>query len=187
MRKSTTPSSRWKLWKSSGAGPARRRRCRYGQAAVGRLHRHLDDRPGKHKDPAAGPDAACTKLLLPSSTWATAGEDDWLDRDRNLARRGRRNQRRGSGEGHVPLHAGLSASATGAWKITSFEATRVPGPKNPAEPRSNVRDMPPKATASVPPRRDHPKRLSIDHSMGQKRPCSLGKVLDFLDSRNLQA
>ncbi len=40
---------------------------------------------------------------------------------------------------------------SGAWKITSFEATRVPGPKNPAEPRSNIRDTPPKATASVPP------------------------------------
>ncbi len=32
---------------------------------------------------------------------------------------------------------------SGVWKITSFEATRVPGPKN--------RDAEPKATASVPP------------------------------------
>ena len=34
---------------------------------------------------------------------------------------------------------------SGAWKITSFEATRVPGPKN------GDRDAAPKATASVPP------------------------------------
>jgi ketosteroid isomerase-like protein len=40
---------------------------------------------------------------------------------------------------------------SGAWKITSFEATRVPGPKNPAEPRDTKSDAPPKAAASVPP------------------------------------
>jgi ketosteroid isomerase-like protein len=37
----------------------------------------------------------------------------------------------------------------GGWKITSFEATRVPGPKNPID--SGNRDAAPKATASVPP------------------------------------
>ena len=40
---------------------------------------------------------------------------------------------------------------SGGWKITSFEATRVPGPKNPADPRNSNNDTPPKATASVPP------------------------------------
>jgi ketosteroid isomerase-like protein len=41
---------------------------------------------------------------------------------------------------------------SGGWKITSFEATRVPGPKNPAESRStNNNDTQPKATASAPP------------------------------------
>jgi ketosteroid isomerase-like protein len=37
---------------------------------------------------------------------------------------------------------------SGAWKITSFEATRVPGP---GDPRNRNRDAEPKATASVPP------------------------------------
>jgi ketosteroid isomerase-like protein len=40
---------------------------------------------------------------------------------------------------------------SGGWKITSFEATRVPGPKNPNDPRSGNRDAAPKATASAPP------------------------------------
>jgi ketosteroid isomerase-like protein len=40
---------------------------------------------------------------------------------------------------------------SGAWKITSFEATRVPGPKNPADPRNTNNVAPPKAAASVPP------------------------------------
>jgi ketosteroid isomerase-like protein len=40
---------------------------------------------------------------------------------------------------------------SGGWKITSFEATRVPGPKNPADSRNNNRDAPPKAAESVPP------------------------------------
>jgi ketosteroid isomerase-like protein len=40
---------------------------------------------------------------------------------------------------------------TGAWKITSFEATRVPGPKNPSDSRNTNSEAPPKATASVPP------------------------------------
>jgi ketosteroid isomerase-like protein len=40
---------------------------------------------------------------------------------------------------------------SGGWKITSFEATRVPGPKNPADSRSNNNDTRPKATASAPP------------------------------------
>jgi ketosteroid isomerase-like protein len=38
---------------------------------------------------------------------------------------------------------------SGVWKITSFEATRVPGPRDPANPRN--RDVAPKAAASVPP------------------------------------
>jgi len=33
---------------------------------------------------------------------------------------------------------------SGGWKITSFEATRVPGPKNPADSRDTNRDAPPK-------------------------------------------
>jgi ketosteroid isomerase-like protein len=37
---------------------------------------------------------------------------------------------------------------SGAWKITSFEATRVPGA---GDPRNRNRDAEPKATASVPP------------------------------------
>jgi ketosteroid isomerase-like protein len=37
---------------------------------------------------------------------------------------------------------------SGAWKITSFEATRVPGS---GDPRNRNRDAEPKATASVPP------------------------------------
>jgi len=37
---------------------------------------------------------------------------------------------------------------SGAWKITSFEATRVPGP---GDPRNRNRDPEPKAAASVPP------------------------------------
>ena len=37
---------------------------------------------------------------------------------------------------------------SGAWKITSFEATRVPGP---GDPRNRRRDAEPKAAASVPP------------------------------------
>ena len=40
---------------------------------------------------------------------------------------------------------------SGAWKITSFEATRVPGPKNPADSRNTNSEAPPKAAASVPP------------------------------------
>ena len=40
---------------------------------------------------------------------------------------------------------------SGGWKITSFEATRVPGPKNPADSRNSNRDAPPKAAESVPP------------------------------------
>jgi ketosteroid isomerase-like protein len=38
---------------------------------------------------------------------------------------------------------------SGVWKITSFEATRVPGSRDAANPRS--RDAAPKAAASVPP------------------------------------
>jgi ketosteroid isomerase-like protein len=37
---------------------------------------------------------------------------------------------------------------SGGWKITSFEATRVPGPKNPDGSRN--REAAPKATASAP-------------------------------------
>jgi ketosteroid isomerase-like protein len=40
---------------------------------------------------------------------------------------------------------------SGGWKITSFEATRVPGPKNPSNSRNTNNDAVPKATASVPP------------------------------------
>jgi len=40
---------------------------------------------------------------------------------------------------------------SGGWKITSFEATRVPGQKSPADSRSNNNDTQPKATASAPP------------------------------------
>src|SRR6202035_3238762 len=40
---------------------------------------------------------------------------------------------------------------SGGWKITSFEATRVPGPKNPVDSGNTNRDAAPKATASVPP------------------------------------
>jgi ketosteroid isomerase-like protein len=40
---------------------------------------------------------------------------------------------------------------SGGWKITSFEATRVPGPKNPSNSRNTNNDAAPKATASVPP------------------------------------
>jgi ketosteroid isomerase-like protein len=40
---------------------------------------------------------------------------------------------------------------SGGWKITSFEATRVPGQKNPADSRSTNNDTQPKATASAPP------------------------------------
>jgi ketosteroid isomerase-like protein len=39
---------------------------------------------------------------------------------------------------------------SGVWKITSFEATRVPGPRNANEPRNSTRETEPKATASVP-------------------------------------
>lgn len=39
---------------------------------------------------------------------------------------------------------------SGVWKITSFEATRVPGPRNSNEPRNSTRETEPKATASVP-------------------------------------
>jgi ketosteroid isomerase-like protein len=38
---------------------------------------------------------------------------------------------------------------SGVWKITSFEATRVPGPRDPSNPRHS--DSAPKATANVPP------------------------------------
>ena len=41
---------------------------------------------------------------------------------------------------------------SGVWKITSFEATRVPGPRDPNGSRNRNQDAaPPKATASVPP------------------------------------
>jgi len=40
---------------------------------------------------------------------------------------------------------------SGVWKITSFEATRVPGPRDPNDPRSRNHQAQPKATASVPP------------------------------------
>ena len=40
---------------------------------------------------------------------------------------------------------------SGGWKITSFEATRVPGPKNAANPRNTDNEVTPKATASAPP------------------------------------
>jgi ketosteroid isomerase-like protein len=39
---------------------------------------------------------------------------------------------------------------SGVWKITSFEATRVRGPKDSSD-RNRNRDAEPKATASVPP------------------------------------
>jgi ketosteroid isomerase-like protein len=39
---------------------------------------------------------------------------------------------------------------SGIWKITSFEATRVPGPKNQNDRNAN-RDAPPKAAAGTPP------------------------------------
>jgi ketosteroid isomerase-like protein len=38
---------------------------------------------------------------------------------------------------------------SGVWKITSFEATRVPGPRDPSNPRHS--DSSPKATENVPP------------------------------------
>ena len=40
---------------------------------------------------------------------------------------------------------------SGGWKITSFEATRVPGPKNPSDSRNTNNDAAPKATATAPP------------------------------------
>jgi ketosteroid isomerase-like protein len=40
---------------------------------------------------------------------------------------------------------------SGVWKITSFEATRVPGPRDLSDQRNHNRDAEPKATASVPP------------------------------------
>src|SRR5258707_6241147 len=40
---------------------------------------------------------------------------------------------------------------SGGWKITSFEATRVPGPKNAVDPRNTNNEGRPKATARVPP------------------------------------
>jgi ketosteroid isomerase-like protein len=40
---------------------------------------------------------------------------------------------------------------SGNWKITSFEATRVPGPRGDAVSPSPAHDAPPKAAASVPP------------------------------------
>ena len=40
---------------------------------------------------------------------------------------------------------------SGGWKITSFEATRVPGQKNPPDSRSTNNDTRPRATASAPP------------------------------------
>ena len=39
---------------------------------------------------------------------------------------------------------------SGGWKITSFEATRVPGPKHPDDIRNGNHDAAPKATASAP-------------------------------------
>ena len=39
---------------------------------------------------------------------------------------------------------------SGVWKITSFEATRVPGPRNSTDSRNSTREPEPKATASVP-------------------------------------
>ncbi|MEO6806664.1 MAG: nuclear transport factor 2 family protein [Edaphobacter sp.] len=43
---------------------------------------------------------------------------------------------------------------SGGWKITSFEATRVPGSKHRGDMRNDDRDAAPKATASVPPTRN---------------------------------
>jgi ketosteroid isomerase-like protein len=40
---------------------------------------------------------------------------------------------------------------SGNWKITSFEATRVPGPRGEAASPSPAHDAPPKAASSVPP------------------------------------
>jgi ketosteroid isomerase-like protein len=40
---------------------------------------------------------------------------------------------------------------SGVWKITSFEATRVPGPRGSADSRNNNREAGPKAATSVPP------------------------------------
>ena len=40
---------------------------------------------------------------------------------------------------------------SGVWKITSFEATRVPGPRNPSDPRNSSRDAAGKAAQRVPP------------------------------------
>lgn len=40
---------------------------------------------------------------------------------------------------------------SGIWKITSFEATRVPGPRDPGDRHGNRDAAVPKATASVPP------------------------------------
>jgi ketosteroid isomerase-like protein len=39
---------------------------------------------------------------------------------------------------------------SGVWKITSFEATRVPGPRDPNDPRNKNRQPTPQATATTP-------------------------------------
>jgi ketosteroid isomerase-like protein len=44
---------------------------------------------------------------------------------------------------------------SGEWKITSFEATRVPGPKNIADPAYVHRDQTSKATSDIPPLEPH--------------------------------
>jgi ketosteroid isomerase-like protein len=44
---------------------------------------------------------------------------------------------------------------SGEWKITSFEATRVPGPKNIADPAYANRDQTSKASSNVPPLEPH--------------------------------
>jgi ketosteroid isomerase-like protein len=42
---------------------------------------------------------------------------------------------------------------SGVWKITSFEATRVPGPRDSTDPRNRSRETAPKAATSAPPPR----------------------------------
>ena len=44
---------------------------------------------------------------------------------------------------------------TGEWKITSFEATRVPGPRNPGDPARGNQDQASQAPPAVPPTEPH--------------------------------
>ena len=67
------------------------------------------------------------KIALTKLDLGESGEVDRLDRDCHLPGRGGGDQRWGSGEGHVPIYAGLSAPAVGGMEDYQLRGDAGPG------------------------------------------------------------